>query len=101
MITSLKAGIGLDEIVAIHEPILAAIRAQDPDAAAAAMRRHFDVLRSTARGGVPMSRLVDLSMPVHPGMLTFPRVPPPTCACTRAGRSSPSGSARPSTARPG
>jgi kynurenine formamidase len=24
-----------------------------------------------------MSRLVDLSMPVHPGMLTFPRVPPP------------------------
>ena len=24
-----------------------------------------------------MSRLVDLSMPVHPDMLTFPRVPPP------------------------
>ncbi len=46
MITSLRAGIGLDEIVAIHEPILAAIREKDPDAAAAAMRRHFDVLRS-------------------------------------------------------
>jgi DNA-binding FadR family transcriptional regulator len=46
MITSLRAGIGLDEIVAIHEPILAAIRAKDPEAAAAAMRRHFDVLRS-------------------------------------------------------
>lgn len=46
MITSLGAGIGLDEIVAIHEPILAAIRAKDPDAAAAAMRRHFEVLRS-------------------------------------------------------
>lgn len=46
MITSLRAGIGLEEIVAIHEPILAAIRAKDPDAAAAAMRRHFDVLRT-------------------------------------------------------
>ena len=46
MITSLRAGIGLDDIVAIHEPILAAIREKDPDAAAAAMRRHFDVLRS-------------------------------------------------------
>lgn len=46
MITSLKAGIGLEEIVAIHEPILDAINARDPDAAAAAMRRHFDVLRS-------------------------------------------------------
>jgi DNA-binding GntR family transcriptional regulator len=46
MITSLGAGIGLDEIVEIHEPILAAIRAKDPEAAAAAMRRHFDVLRS-------------------------------------------------------
>ena len=46
MITSLRAGIGLEEIAAIHEPILAAIRAKDPDAAVAAMRRHFDVLRS-------------------------------------------------------
>jgi DNA-binding GntR family transcriptional regulator len=46
MITSLRAGIGLEEIVAIHEPILAAIRAKDPEAAAAAMRRHFDVLRT-------------------------------------------------------
>jgi DNA-binding GntR family transcriptional regulator len=46
MITSLRAGIGLEEIVAIHEPILAAIRAKDADAAVAAMRRHFDVLRS-------------------------------------------------------
>ena len=25
-----------------------------------------------------MTRLVDLSMPVHRDMLTFPRVPPPT-----------------------
>ena len=25
-----------------------------------------------------MTRLVDLSMPVHKDMLTFPRVPPPT-----------------------
>lgn len=46
MITSLRAGIGLEEIVAIHEPIFAAIRAKDPEAAAAAMRRHFDVLRT-------------------------------------------------------
>ena len=46
MITSLKAGIGLAEIVAIHEPILDAIIARDPDAAAIAMRQHFDVLRS-------------------------------------------------------
>ena len=46
MITSLRAGIGLDEIVAIHEPILNAIREKDADVAAAAMRRHFDVLRS-------------------------------------------------------
>lgn len=46
MITSLRASIGLEEIVAIHEPILAAIRAKDPDGAVAAMRRHFDVLRS-------------------------------------------------------
>ncbi len=46
MITSLRAGIGLEEIASLHEPILAAIRAKDPDAAAAAMRRHFDVLRS-------------------------------------------------------
>ena len=46
MITSLRAGIGLEEIVSLHEPILAAIRAKDPDAAAAAMRRHFDVLRT-------------------------------------------------------
>jgi kynurenine formamidase len=25
-----------------------------------------------------MTRLVDLSMPVHRGMVTFPRIPPPT-----------------------
>ena len=25
-------------------------------------------------------RIVDLSMPVHAGMLTFPRVPPPALA---------------------
>jgi DNA-binding GntR family transcriptional regulator len=46
MITSLGAGIGLEDIVAIHEPILAAIRAKDPDAAVEAMHRHFEVLRS-------------------------------------------------------
>jgi DNA-binding GntR family transcriptional regulator len=46
MITSLQTGIGLDEITGIHEPILSAVRARDPEAAAAAMRRHFDVLRS-------------------------------------------------------
>lgn len=46
MITSLGAGIGLEDIVEIHGPILAAIRAKDPDAAAEAMRRHFEVLRS-------------------------------------------------------
>lgn len=46
MITSLQTGIGLEAIAAIHEPILDAINARDPDAAAAAMRRHFDVLRS-------------------------------------------------------
>jgi kynurenine formamidase len=27
-----------------------------------------------------MSRIVDLSMPVHGDMLTFPRVPPPALA---------------------
>jgi DNA-binding GntR family transcriptional regulator len=46
MITSLRAEIGLAEIASIHEPILAAIHAKDADAAALAMRRHFDVLRS-------------------------------------------------------
>jgi DNA-binding GntR family transcriptional regulator len=46
MITTLRTGIDLEEIAAIHEPILDAMRAKDPDAAAAAMRRHFDVLRS-------------------------------------------------------
>ena len=46
MITSLRASIGPEGIAAIHEPILAAIRVKDPDAAAAAMRQHFDVLRS-------------------------------------------------------
>ncbi len=46
MITSLQTGIGLDEIASIHEPVLDAVAARDPDAAAAAMRRHFDVLRS-------------------------------------------------------
>ena len=46
MITTLRTGIDLEEIAAIHEPILDAIRAKDPNAAAAAMRRHFDVLGS-------------------------------------------------------
>ena len=53
MITSLGAGIGLEDIVEIHEPILAAIRAKDPDAAAEAMRRHFEVLRSMLAEEVP------------------------------------------------
>jgi DNA-binding FadR family transcriptional regulator len=43
-ITTLRTGIDLEVIAAIHEPIVGAIRAEDPDAAAAAMRRHFDVL---------------------------------------------------------
>ncbi|MBA2384477.1 MAG: GntR family transcriptional regulator [Actinobacteria bacterium] len=46
MITTLRTGIKLEEIAAIHEPILRAIRVKDPDAAAAAMRRHFDALGS-------------------------------------------------------
>ena len=45
MITSLRSSIDLDGVAEIHEPILAALRAKDPDAAALAMRRHFDVLR--------------------------------------------------------
>jgi DNA-binding GntR family transcriptional regulator len=45
MNTSLRAGIGLEEIVSLHEPILAAIRAKDPEAAVDAMRRHFEFLR--------------------------------------------------------
>ena len=45
--------------------------------------------------------LVDLSMPVHPDMLTFPRVPPPIAAPLRElDASSPSGSAPRSTAPP-
>ena len=45
-----------------------------------------------------MSRIVDLSMPVHADMLTFPRVPPPALLpCTRPTSSSPSGSAPRST----
>ena len=46
MITTLRTGIDLEEIAAIHEPILDAMRAQNADAAAAAMRQHFDVLFS-------------------------------------------------------
>jgi DNA-binding GntR family transcriptional regulator len=46
MITLVRADVGLEAIAAIHEPIFNAIRAQDPDEAAAAMRRHFDVLSS-------------------------------------------------------
>lgn len=46
MITSLRVGIGFEEIISLHEPILAALRAKDADGAAAAMRHHFDVLRS-------------------------------------------------------
>ena len=53
MITSLGAGIGLEDIVEIHGPILAAIRAKDPDAAVEAMRRHFEVLRSMLAEEVP------------------------------------------------
>jgi DNA-binding GntR family transcriptional regulator len=46
MITSLRTGIGLEEIAAIHRPIFDAIRTQDPDEAAVAMHQHFDVLSS-------------------------------------------------------
>lgn len=44
-ITALRTGIDLDQAAAIHEPILEALRARDPDAAARAMRNHFRVLR--------------------------------------------------------
>ena len=53
MITSLRAGIGFAEIAAIHEPIVVAIQAKDPDAAVAAMRHHFDVLRSVLNKEIP------------------------------------------------
>ncbi len=53
MITTLSIGFELEEIAAIHEPILAAIRAKDPDAAAAAMRRHFAVLGSLLKERIP------------------------------------------------
>lgn len=46
MITTLRTGIDLEELAAIHEPIIRAIRAKDPDAAAVAMHRHFEVLES-------------------------------------------------------
>jgi DNA-binding FadR family transcriptional regulator len=46
MITTLRTAIDLEKIAAIHEPIVGAIRAREPDAAAAAVRRHFDVLGS-------------------------------------------------------
>jgi DNA-binding GntR family transcriptional regulator len=45
MITSIRSGIDLDGVAEIHGPIIAALRAKDPDAAAVAMRKHFDVLR--------------------------------------------------------
>lgn len=41
MITTLRTEIDLDEVAAIHEPILEALRAKDPEAAADAMRQHF------------------------------------------------------------
>ena len=53
MITTLSIGFELEKIAAIHEPILAAIRAKDPDAAAAAMRRHFAVLGSLLKERIP------------------------------------------------
>jgi DNA-binding GntR family transcriptional regulator len=51
MITTLRTGIDLEEIAAIHEPILRAIEDKDPEAAAGAMRRHFDVLASLLEEG--------------------------------------------------
>jgi DNA-binding GntR family transcriptional regulator len=46
MITALRTGIDLDEMAAIHEPILEALRRRDPDAAARAMVDHFHFLRN-------------------------------------------------------
>jgi DNA-binding GntR family transcriptional regulator len=45
LVTALQTGIDLDEVAAIHEPILAAVRDRDPEAAAAAMADHFRILR--------------------------------------------------------
>ena len=53
MVTTLSIGFELEKIAAIHEPILDAIRAKDPDAAAAAMRRHFAILGSLLEERIP------------------------------------------------
>lgn len=42
LITALKAGIDSGEIVAMHEPVLEALRGGDPDRAGAALRRHVE-----------------------------------------------------------
>ena len=77
MITTSRTGIDHDEIAAIHEPSSPRSRSAIPSAPRQAMRRHFEVLGSLLEERTHMTRLVDLSMPVHRDMLTFPRVPPP------------------------
>ncbi len=59
-----------------HAPILDALRAPRPRRRRPRDRAHFEFLGNSPEGEA-MTRLVDLSMPVHPEMLTFPRVPPP------------------------
>ena len=53
-----------------------ALRSGDPDAAAEAMHHHLagaaELLRPAAEAEGVMRRIVDLSMPVHADMLTFP-----------------------------
>ncbi len=44
MVTALRTDISLDAIAGLHEPIVEALAAADPELAADAMRRHFTVL---------------------------------------------------------
>ena len=101
-ITTLRTAIDLEEIAAIHEPIAR----RDPSRAIPTRPRRRCVGTSTSsavywRKGThdAPGRPLDARSPGHAHVP--PRAAAGHAACTRAGRSSPSGSAPPSTARPG
>jgi DNA-binding GntR family transcriptional regulator len=53
MVTALRTDISLDEIASLHEPIVEALAAAEPELAADAMRRHFTVLGHMLKEPIP------------------------------------------------
>jgi DNA-binding GntR family transcriptional regulator len=52
-ITALKTRVDGHEIVALHDPVLEALRARDPDRAGAALRRHVEHFGDLMKGAAP------------------------------------------------